>query len=306
MKKKLVSVLLILSLCTALAIPVFAGPAEEPPIPEETTPLEIIAPKGGEEDNALDLEFYQQVMAMVDELDIELDVDEEGIEPDMDFYQQVMALVDELDIEIDADVMDAENSNSHICVAEYDEEKDYIGLAYKKINGDKEQHKVYKTYMGHCVDCKNPIVAAIMLGTENHSFRKGSLDSCRQGDANGHEVRYPYACWKCEMTIMGPWETESHSLKKMDYTGNNYHRGALHYLEWTWSCTKCGYTETRWESRSCPGNNDGTGCNFPINRIAPPVEVQDVTGPEEVQSLEGAELEEVTEPEESILPEETT
>ena len=35
MKKKLFHVLLVLSLCTALAIPAFAGPVEEPTMPEE-------------------------------------------------------------------------------------------------------------------------------------------------------------------------------------------------------------------------------------------------------------------------------
>lgn len=52
MKKKLFHVLLVLSLCTALAIPAFAGPAEEPPVPEGTielegitTPEEIVKPE---------------------------------------------------------------------------------------------------------------------------------------------------------------------------------------------------------------------------------------------------------------------
>ena len=72
-------------------------------------------------------------------------------------------------------------------------------------------------------------------------------------------------------------------MKGVGYTGNNYHQGTKHYAEYESRCSQCGYTKTQYESYSCPGPTGG-GCimpDTPINRIDPPVEVQDVTGPEE-------------------------
>ena len=261
-------------------------PAEEPPAPEETTPLEVVAPEENEEGDTSDLDFFQQVMAMVGGLDIELDVDEEDTALDLEFYHQVMAMVDELDIELDADVMDAENSNTHICVAEYDEDKDYIGLVYRKINGDTKQHKVYKEYMGHCVGCKNPIIAAIMIGTENHSFRKGSLAYCRQVDADVHEAMYAYSCRACGMTVVGEWETESHSLQIESFTGNHHHIEGTkrHTAEYRYTCSSgCGYSTTKWDIYDCPGGNGGS-CLYP-NSLDEEELMGDVTLPAEAAAL---------------------
>lgn len=259
MKRKLVSVLLALTLCGSLAIPAFAEPTEESTMPETTTPLEVVAPEGGE-------------------------VLTGGKEFAGDECEHWLA---NCDIEVTT----------------------------------PEGHTVTVTFWEPCDgSCEDPMLAAASsvataqlsvpcpkcgkVDWDDGKVESVNLVNLNNKDVHGIDAVIVYECQTCRVKAKyeDKW-SEPHSLNKYDF-GDNYHKGTLHYVEWYCRCA-CGYTTTKWESQSCPGNNNGEGCIFGINKVEPPVEVQDVTEPEEVQPQEGTEPEEVITPEESVLPEET-
>lgn len=82
---------------------------------------------------------------------------------------------------------------------------------------------------------------------------------------------YDCSC-ECEATTTEADPAEPHSMDKVGYTGNNYHKGTLHYLEYKYRCTVCTYTRTEYETTPCPGNNNGEGCVFFVNKVEPPDE----------------------------------
>ncbi len=278
MKKKLFHVLLVLSLCTALAIPVFAGPAEEPPVPEESKTLAAEESPGLEEIHEHEAEVAPRIAEAAGT----------GENTEMDVYQQLMLIMEDPNFGTDENysyvlgdaIGSAANLESiqHSHIWAYSED-DFCGYLYERI--DDSQHNVYKKYNVHCIGCGEKTVQASLDGAENHSWRKGSFVGYQKSSTVAHKAVYNYSC-KCGATKTDG-ELESHSMKGVGYTGNNYHQGTKHYAEYESRCSQCGYTKTQYESYSCPGPTGG-GCimpDTPINRIDPPVEVQDVTGPEE-------------------------
>ncbi len=315
MKKKLFRVLLVLSLCTALAIPAFAEPAEEPPAPEETTPLEVATPEGGEILNGEETHdlidpatengesWWSRVLPSSDLAGenegpegmgetvfvyghfhcIEEVVEEDGTiwlygyqcsDALCPYLQYSQTTIDELSV-----TRDGIPGTCLECGRYNWGPKKFEGMAYDDVE-NSTTHKERELYRYSCqtAGCGGWGIEASPWRTVAHSWSKGGLESCQSVDGSTHKATYNYSC-KCGATKTES-ETESHSLSKYDF-GSNYHKGKLHYVEWIWRCSDCGYTVRRWESQSCPGNDNGEGCIFGINKIDPPVEVQDVTGPEE-------------------------
>lgn len=252
MKKRLVSVLLALTLCGALAVPAFAEQAEEVPAPGES-----------------------EVFSTEETLDF----------PDL----------------TEAEVGEVRYGHIHWLEDCNDEEPLVDGTE------ETEEGTVTYRYGYMCFDDSCPDLIPMSITTQNetttgpviipydcgnHKWGNGDCKPITRREDIGNPYYHLgyYERWqicindaRCTVVrIEEESKEESHRWLRNDYTGNNYHKGKLHYLEWTWSCTLCGYTETRWESRTCPGNNDGTGCVFPINGVNPPVEMQDLTEPEEI------------------------
>lgn len=232
MNRKLVSVLLALTMCVGLAIPAFAEEAGELPIPEETVLI-------SEEVHKYEEVGYEAFSCGTAGLNWKEVATEDGI------------------------VRVAE-----CCAGEPMPTDSLSSMA--GIPG------------GNCPQC----------GQDN--FRGEPQDSPYMIESDGnpstHIAHYwiPYTC-----QTGGCWYVrwvdspvrESHSLNKTDF-GSDYHRGSLHYIEWYCVCNDCGDQTTKWESQPCPGNNNGEGCVFGINKEKPPVEEQDVTEPEETDQTE--------------------
>ncbi len=303
MKKKLFRVLLVLSLCTALAIPAFAEPVEEPTMPEETTPLEVVAP---EESEVLTGEEVQNVpdpamengesewiighLHCVEEYEIEESLDEtEGEEMGVTKWQagylcsdpSCPYLQNSQTIDIFSVASNEVPVNCSRCGA-----YNWALTQNKTTYGDIENPTTHTEYLYREYRCQTTgctgWAASQSPGTKvAHSWKKGSLVGYQSSSAVAHKAVYNYSC-KCGASKTDG-DLESHSLKEIGYTGNNYHQGTKHYFEYQYQCSQCGYTKTQYKSYSCPGPTGG-GCimpDTPINRVDPPVEVQDVTGPEE-------------------------
>lgn len=286
MKKKLFSVLLALTLCGSLTIPVFAGPAEEVPAQEGTEVL------------------------ISEEFPAPTDPHEKEGESEGTNTSTVMWLwTDSGDTNTINAISAGVGDHNHYF------EKGKLEKTWYEREGD--QHQKWGLYVSYCVygcGAKSTLEEAIANWTP-HSWTKGSLVGYQSSGAGTHKAEYNYSCVCGETTTKIESTSESHSLQKMGYTGNNYHQGTRHYFEYEHKCLQCGYTKTLYESSSCPGPQGG-GCimpDTPINRIDPPVEVQGVTGPEDVTAPEDATLpeetvlpEEVITPKETVLPEDTT
>lgn len=285
MNRKLVSVLLALTMCVGLAIPAFAEPAEEVPAPEES---EVLTAEESHEHEAEEVSHI-------------------GTDDDCTFVVYFTCWLDDTE---STDVATLE-ANIHNCEWEGNKINDFIGYLYEKI--DDDQHNVYSKYNVRCKICGKTTILCEWNGTANHSWIRGSFVGYQSSGAAGHKAIYNNSCSACNATKTDG-NLESHSMQKMGYTGNNYHQGTKHYFQYNYACTQCGYTKALYESYSCPGPTGG-GCimpDTPINKLEPPVEeldmteTEDVTAPEETTEPEDvAEPEEVTEPEESAIPEET-
>ncbi len=276
MKKKLFRVLLVLSLCTALAIPVFAGPAEEPPVPEESKTLAAEESPGLEEIHEHEEEAASRIAEAAGAEEAESLLDDMEGSANEDEKAKFFIVSSELDLSNNG-ATSLKGTHEHHMV--YD---DLLSSGYEK---NTLQHRTWERHSTYCIMAGCPSTGTVTdYGEwESHSWSKGGLESCQSVDGSTHKATYNYSC-KCGATKTES-ETESHSLSKYDF-GSNYHKGKLHYVEWIWRCSDCGYTVRRWESQSCPGNDNGEGCIFGINKIDPPVEVQDVAGPEEAPANE--------------------
>lgn len=299
MKKKLVSVLLALTLCGSLAIPAFAEPTGELPAPEESENLhneEVHEhgeelPASGEREN---LQREKTVRLWDETLPWEEEKSGESIASNVS--QQI---AQEAADEVSGTILPPVKDHIHITVIEK-EVMDYTR--------SKTQHQkvVYRYWKCTDVNCGYRDTETLPENPEPHSWRKGSRESCQSVDGSTHKSTYNYSC-VCGATKTEP-ETESHSMDFDGYQGSDYHKGTFHYVGYQYHCTACGYLETRYESTPCPGNNKGEGCVFAIHyRVEPPVEVEgtdpveDAALPEDVTTPE-----DVMEPDETVTPEEIT
>lgn len=308
MKKKLFSVLLALTLCESLTIPVFARPAEESPAPEGT---EILST---EEAPALEKTLEHEDSAAF-HIANAVWSNEDGIIGITNI--RPMLVDDSLASNYITDSMGGEanlalSNHTHFFNEVIDR------TSYWDTNSSGHRWVVKTVFCCTGEGCGSTSIIFDYFPSSGdyvaHSWKKGSLTGYQSSSAAAHVAVYNYSCSTCGATKTES-ETESHSLQKMGYTGNNYHQCTRHYFEYEHKCLQCGYTKTLYESSSCPGPQGG-GCimpDTPINRIDPPVEVQGVTGPEDVTAPEDATLpeetvlpEEVITPKETVLPEDTT
>ena len=324
MKKKLFSVLLALTLCGSLAIPVFAGPAEETQTPEETTPLEVAPPEETvlpEEIGFLPCEDpheYESENAVLT-WDCELSDYSDGNFVSWTWTEKgniVMVRCGGKGRPTSANAFTMPGSSSS------DEEIHSVSSGHTHILEILSQKTYWETNnSGHRwvtetkAKCTEPGCGSEATlydynpqsgDFEPHSWSKGSFAGY-QSNAVGHKALYNYSCSKCRATKTDG-ASEPHSMRE-SYTGSNYHQGTKHYFEYEYECTQCGYTKTQYKSYSCPGPQGG-GCilpDTPINKVEPPVEVQDVTEPEDAAMPKETVLpEEIVTPEETVLPEDTT
>lgn len=103
------------------------------------------------------------------------------------------------------------------------------------------------------------VMAAEMNECEhNYVFDSYHVDYTDFGDYHRKEVFPIEECTICGHSNFKYEETkttnESHNMGAYTYTGNNYHSGSKHYLEYSARCIQCGHYETKLESYSCPGN----------------------------------------------------
>lgn len=152
--------------------------------------------------------------------------------------------------------------------------------------GDPATHEEQKTLARFCqtAGCDGCATRLKPREVVAHSWSQTGTDS-NSDNGSTHTVTYTYTC-VCGHTKTEP-ESEEHTLKNMGYSGSNYHSGRLHYVGYQHVCEKCGYTTVKYESTPCPGNNNGVGCQFFINGVNPPIEIQDVTEPEAEAAPEG-------------------
>lgn len=281
--KKLISVLLALTMCAGLAIPAFAESVEEVPVPEEVEVLTIEEDHGHKhEDEAI---FYLANAVWIEEIEEDVIVD---------VYQQLMPTDNTVLPDSMLSITPPVKDHAHWIVL-YEQKEEYVT--------DANQHQLVVYRKWKCSDstCGYRSNDELPGNPEPHSWIKGSLKGY-QSNASTHTATYDYSCSVCGKTTTKP-ETESHSMTR-NYTGNNFHKGTLHYFEYEERCTRCDYIGTKTVSYSCPGPSGG-GC-ITINKKDPPVEELDVTEPEEATEPEVADIpDEVEMPEETEAPEET-
>lgn len=151
MKKKLISVLLALTMCAALAIPAFADPAEEAPAPEEAEVLTTEEVPALEEAHEHEEEGFYYIANAVG-------AEEPGESTVADGYQHLI-MIGDVYLETDEDYVsalrDTEDAsianieaNSHDCIFKNDS---FAGYLYEEI--DDNQHNVYVKYNVHCIIC---------------------------------------------------------------------------------------------------------------------------------------------------------
>lgn len=289
MKKKLVSVLLALTLCGSLTILVFAEPMEEPPMPEASEVLtgeeaheheeEQSAP--GKSEVLTGEEEGTVVEAICGHIHWLEDCGEEDNWGPNQFDKTVYSYKEDSDKHTDSSIL-----SDHV---HYNE---YVNILYEGYKKDRDQHRYYVTYETRCIICGADGTQNEYEDWEPHSWKKGSLNGYQSSNAVGHVAVYNYRCICGETKTEAESSLEPHSMRRVGYTGNNHHQGTKHYFEYQYQCTQCGYTKTQYESYSCPGPQGG-GCimpDTPINRVEPPVEVQDVTELEEREVLTGEEV----------------
>lgn len=158
-------------------------------------------------------------------------------------------------------------------------------LYYDTENPDT--HKKQENIVRYCQTTGCSGCAARLKPKEEvaHSWTKTATENYSSNGADTHTATCTYTC-VCGHTKTEP-ESEEHTLKNMGYSGSNYHSGRLHYVGYRHVCEKCGYTTIKYVSTSCPGNNNGVGCQFFVNGVNPPIEIQDVTEPEAEAAPEG-------------------
>lgn len=363
--KKLLSVLLALTVCVGLTIPAFAEPTEEVPVPEETLASEETV--SSEETAISELPAPEVLSTLANLIAVEGELSGDGMyvmlgrqyghfhaDEDRDFDAEAAGILGNTEVtegyvvlrpsygrmcsdnscpynaavaEMILESVSAEEApDPGICPYCKDRNWGPGGIVDYKIRSvDELYHAESYIFLYLCNSegcdgyCRIPVYKQPY---EPHSWKKGSLVGY-QSNASTHTATYNYSCGVCGETKTKPEASEPHSWDQVGtdnnscvgsnhavirsykckcgetkteteslmnctgYTGDNYHRGTLHYVGYGYYCTACRYSETRYESMSCPGNNNGVGCVFYItHKVEPPVEELDVTEPEEPGQIE--------------------
>ena len=331
MKRKLVSVLLALTLCGSLAVPAFAEPAEETHTPEEPTPLEVAAPEGDEVLTAEGAHEHEEAVAPEEAEAIIIIRKNDGhihwvecddVEPyttengdtvlgreygyvcyDNSCQYAPPALT--MSSDSIAAVTQSEAGFCLVCGEDdWGPPTDTRITLDPDAGGENEHGQCYYTvYVCRTCGYVNRIYK--LAGLLPHSWSLSSYIEYKNITAATHTAIYNLTC-VCTAKKYHSSETEPHSLQKGAFTGNHYHveGSAKHMAEYRYTCSGCGYSTTKWEYYTCPGGSGG-GCLYPTSLDEEEL-MEDVTGPEDAALPEDVVLpEDVTTPGDAMEPDET-
>ena len=307
--KKLVSVLLALTLCSSLVVSAFAGPAEE----IEILPIE--------EAQALP-ELTTEEGELVEEVRTVINIHNHCIENfDWEKMKEGTTIVQcsncfccnsfnptlEMEVAMPSVTAQDELGNCDNCGKSNWGNGDSADPYYINKEGLTHTEVTIVTYLCKTPECRMAGIARNVLNkkTYYHDYwKKGSLKEAQSVDGSTHKATYNYSCVCGKTTTKS--ETESHSLQKGAFTGNHYHvEGSVkHMAEYRYTCSGCGYSTTKWEYYICPGGSGG-GCLYPTSLDEEEL-MGGVTGPEDAALPEDVVLpEDVTTPGDAMEPDET-
>ena len=155
MKKKLFHVLLVLSLCTALAIPVFAGPAEEPPVPEESKTLAAEESPGLEEIHEHEAEAAPRIAEAAGAEESESLLDDMEGSANEDEKAKFFIVSSELDLSNNG-ATSLKGTHEHHMV--YD---DLLSSGYEK---NALQHRTWERHSTYCIMAGCPSTGTVTVG----------------------------------------------------------------------------------------------------------------------------------------------